>query len=79
MMKILNFKSVTFVKISKYKTTMQNNKKAIGYVPNWTEKGFATKKVKNIVPRRYVISGENKGKDILGTFYKEELQKTNQK
>ena len=48
MMQILNFKSVIFVKISKYKIAMQNQKKAIfaiGYIPNWSEKGFATKKV----------------------------------
>ena len=49
-MKILNFKSVIFVKISKYKIAMQNNKKAIfakGYVPNWSEK--ETDKLDDIV------------------------------
>ena len=36
------------------------------------------KKVKNIVPRTYVLS-DLKGKEIVGTFYEKELQKTNQK
>ena len=36
------------------------------------------KKVKNFVPGTYIISGL-KGKEIVGTFCKEELQKTNQK
>ena len=36
------------------------------------------KKVKNTVPWTYVIS-DLKGKEVVGTFYKKELQKTNQK
>ena len=36
------------------------------------------KKVKNTVPWTYVIS-DLKGKEIVGTFYKKELRKTNQK
>ena len=36
------------------------------------------KKVKNTVPWKYVI-GDLKGKEVIGTFYKNELQKTNQK
>ena len=35
------------------------------------------KKVKNTVPWTYVISDLN-GEEIVGTFYKKELQKTNQ-
>ena len=35
-------------------------------------------KVKNTVPRTYVISDLN-GEGIIGTLYKKELQKTNQK
>ena len=35
-------------------------------------------KVKNTVPRTYVISDLN-GEAIIGTLYKKELQKTNQK
>ena len=36
------------------------------------------KKVKKNAPWTYVIS-DLKGEEILGTFYKSELQKTNQK
>ena len=35
------------------------------------------KNVQNVVPWAYAISGLN-GEKILGTFYEEELQKTNQ-
>ena len=35
-------------------------------------------KVKNTVPRTYVISDLN-GEAIIGTLYKKELQKTNEK
>ena len=40
------------------------------YTPNWPERFFAIKKVKNSVPWTM---------KIVGTFYKKELQKTNQK
>ena len=40
-----------------------------GYVPNWSEEGIVTKKVKNTVPWIYVISVLNK-KEIARTFYK---------
>ena len=36
------------------------------------------KKVKNAVPLKYVINDLN-GEKIVGSFYEEELQKTNQK
>ena len=61
------------VRVSKYKSIF-----AKGYVPNWTEKVFVIKKVKNTVPWRYVISGLN-GEEIVGTFYEKELQKTHPK
>ena len=51
---------------------------AKGYVPNWSEEVFVIKKYENTVPQRYVIS-DLKGEVIVGTFYKKELQKTNQK
>ena len=35
-----------------------------------------TKNVKNTVPWTYVISDHLKGKEIIETFYKKELQKT---
>ena len=41
-------------------------------------KSFAIKKVKNTVPWTYVVS-DPKGEEIVGTFYKKELQKANQK
>ena len=66
------FKIGDIVRISKYKNIF-----AKGYVPNWSEV-FVIKKVKNTVPWTYVIS-DPKGKEIVGTFYKKELQKTNQK
>ena len=37
-----------------------------------------TKKIKNTVPWTYVINDLN-GEEIAGTFYANELQKTNQK
>ena len=53
---------------SKYKNIF-----AKGYTPNWL-----IKKIKNTVPWAYVINDLN-GKEIIGTFYEKELQKTNQK
>ena len=35
------------------------------------------KKIKNAVPRRFVINDLN-GEKIVGTFHEDELQKTNQ-
>ena len=39
------------------------------YDPNWSEKDFMIKKIKNTVPWTYVI-GHPKGEEIVGTFYK---------
>ena len=39
---------------------------------------FVIIKLKNTVPWTYVIS-DYKGEETVGTFYKKELQKTNQK
>ena len=50
---------------------------AIGYTPNWTEGVFAIKKIKNTIASSYVIQDRN-GEEIVGTFYKKELRKTNQ-
>ena len=58
------FKIDDTVRISKYKNIF-----AKGYTPNWSEV-FVIKEVKNIVPWTYVING---------AFYKNELQKANQK
>ena len=67
------FKICVCVRISKYKNIF-----AKGYVPNWSEKFFVVSKIKNTVPWTYVINDLN-GEKIIGSFYKKELQKTNQK
>ena len=67
------FKVGDHVRISKYKNIF-----AKGYMPNWSEEIFIIKKIKNTVPWTYVINDLN-GEEIIGTFYENELQKTNQK
>ena len=67
------FKIGDYVRISKYKNIF-----AKGYKPNWSEEVFIVSKIKNTVPRTYVINDLN-GQEIAGTFYEKELQKTNQK
>ena len=61
------------VRISKYKNIFTK-----GYMPNWSEKIFIIKKIKNTVPWTYVINGLN-DEEIIGTFYENKLQKTDQK
>ena len=58
------------VRISKHKNIF-----AKWYTTNWSEEVFVIKEVKNTVPWAYVI---NDLKEIVGTFYEKELQKTNQ-
>ena len=48
-----------------------------GYLPNWSEEVFVSKKRKNTVPWAYVTNNLNDD-EIIGTFYEKELQKTNQ-
>ena len=67
------FKILDTVRISKYKIIF-----AKAYVPNWSEEVFVIKKVKSTASWAYVIS-DLKGEEIVGTFYKKELQKINQK
>ena len=67
------FKVGDNVRISKYKNIF-----AKGYMPNWTEQVFISSKIKNSVLCTYVINDLN-GEEIIGSFYKKELQKTNQK
>ena len=57
--------------MSKYKNIF-----AKGYVPNWSEKVFVIKKVKNTVLWTFVIS-DFKSEGIVGMFYERELQKKN--
>ena len=59
--------------MSKYKNIF-----AKGFVLNWSEKVFVITKIKNTVLWTYIII-DLKGKEIVGTFYKKELQKTDQK
>ena len=66
------FKVGDHVRISKYKNIF-----AKGYTPNWSEEAFVIRKVQNTVPWTYVINDLN-GEEIVGTFYEQELQKTNQ-
>ena len=67
------FKIGDIVRISKYKNIF-----AKGYTPSWSEEDFVIKKVKNTVPWTSVINDLNREK-IVGTFYRNELQKTDQK
>ena len=67
------FKVGDNVRISKYKNVF-----AEGYTPNWSEEVFVVNKVRNTVPWTYLINDLN-GEEIKGSFYKEELQKTDQK
>ena len=66
------FKVGDNVRISKYKNIFAN-----GYAANWSEEVFVVSKIKNRVPWTYVVSELN-GELITGSFYKKELQKTNQ-
>ena len=66
------FKVGDYVRISKYKCIF-----AKYCTPNWSKKSFVIKNVKNTVPQRYVIEDVH-GAEIVGKFYKKELQKTNQ-
>ena len=67
------FKVGDHAKISKYKNIF-----AKGYSPNWSEEVFVIIKNKNTVPWTYVINDSN-GEEIIGKFYEEESQTTNQK
>ena len=67
------FKFGDHVRISKYKNIF-----AKGYTPNWSEEVCVISKIKNTVPRTYVIN-DLTGEEIIGTFYEKEQQMTNQK
>ena len=65
------FKVDDHVRISKYKNIF-----AKGYIANWSEEGFVISEIKNTVPWTYVVNDLNV-EEITGTFYENELQKTN--
>ena len=60
------------VRISKKKGIFEK-----GYMPNWTEEIFAIYEVQRTNPPTYKIK-DTAGKEIKGTFYEQELQKTMQ-
>lgn len=61
------------VRISKYKIKTFDK----GYTPNWTEEVFIIDAIQPTNPIIYKIKDLN-GEEIKGTFYSEELQKTDQ-
>ena len=67
------FKVGDHTRVSKYKNIFSE-----GYTPNWSEEFFVLSKIKNTIPWTYIIRDLN-GKEVIGTFYEKELQKTNQK
>ena len=62
-----------YVRISKYKNIF-----AKGYMLNWSEEVLVIDRIKNTVRWTYAINDLN-GEEFTGTFYENELQKTNQK
>ena len=71
--KFPKFKVGDHIRMSKYKNIFVK-----GNAPNWSDEIFVINKIKNTVPWTYAISDMN-GEEITGSFYKKELQKTNQK
>ena len=66
------FKVGDHVRILKYKNIFIK-----GYTPNWSGEIVVIKKIKNTVPWTSVINDLN-GEESTGTFYENELQRTNQ-
>ena len=64
------FKVGDHVRISEYKNIF-----AKGYMPNWSQEIFISKKIKNTVPWTYFLNDLN-GEEIIGTFYENELHKS---
>lgn len=65
------FKVGDSVRISKYKEAFQK-----GYTPNWSTEIFSITKVNKTNPITYQIK-DRRNQVILGSFYEQELQKTN--
>ena len=66
------FKVDDKVRISRIKGTFEK-----GYLPNWSEAIYVVKEVKRTCPVTYVLN-DSAGELIEGSFYEQELQKTNQ-
>lgn len=64
------FRVGDLVRISKYKGSFEK-----GYTPNWSTELFLIKSVNDTKPITYTIEDSYK-QPILGTFYEQELQKT---
>ena len=60
------------VRITKKKKTFEK-----GYTSRWTEEVFTVSQIQHTTPVTYKITDYN-GEEIQGTFYEQELQKTNQ-
>jgi hypothetical protein len=60
------------VRISRIKQLFER-----GFHPNWTEEVFTVVEVKNTIPITYKLK-DSSGELLDGSFYNEELQKTNQ-
>ena len=60
------------VRISKKKLNFEK-----GYTPRWTEEVFTVLQIQYTDPPTYKIS-DHHGEEIQGTFYEQEMQKTNQ-
>ena len=61
------------VRISKYKITLFDK----GYTPNWSEEVFVIVGIQHTNPTTYIIKDYN-NEIIEGSFYENELQKTDQ-
>ncbi|XP_065675829.1 uncharacterized protein LOC136092036 [Hydra vulgaris] len=59
--------------LDEMKTTFEK-----GYTPRWTEEVFTISQIQYTDPPTYKITDNNGEKEIQGTFYEQELQKTNQ-
>ena len=60
------------VRITKKKSNFEK-----GYTPRWTEEVFTVSQIQYTDPPTYKIS-DHHGEEIQGTFYEQEMQKTNQ-
>ena len=67
------FKIGDRVRITKKKKMFEK-----AYTPKWTEEVFTVSKIQYTDPPTYKIKDYN-NEEIAGTFYEQELQKTNQK
>ena len=77
-MKIQIKKDVKFEVGDHVKTSKHKDIFAKVYAPNWSEEVLVVSKIKNTVPRTYVINKLN-GEEIAGSLYEKEMQKTSQK